>query len=55
MTRFCAAAALALLAIPAFAQDIPARDHTIAVTSTVPVIAGQKSTLYVRERALPSA
>ncbi len=29
------------------------RDHTVTVISTVPAIAGQKSTLYVRERALP--
>ena len=53
MIRFCAVAALALLASPAFADDIPARDHTVTVTSTVPAIAGQKSKLYVRERALP--
>ena len=53
MIRFCAVAALALLASPAFADDIPARDHTVTVISTVPAIAGQKSTLYVRERALP--
>lgn len=53
MIRFCAAAALALLVSPAFGQDVATRDHTVTVTSTVPAIAGQKSTLYVRERALP--
>lgn len=53
MIRFCTVAALALLAVPAFAQDIATRNHTVTVTSTVPAIAGQKSTLYVRERALP--
>jgi pimeloyl-ACP methyl ester carboxylesterase len=53
MIRFCAAAALALLACPAWAKEVPMRDHTVTVTSTVPVIAGEKSTLYVRERALP--
>jgi pimeloyl-ACP methyl ester carboxylesterase len=53
MIRFCAVAALALLASPAFADDIPTRDHTVTVVSTVPAIAGRKSTLYVRERGLP--
>src|ERR1700761_9367006 len=53
MIRFCGATALVLLAWPVFAQDIPTRDHTVTVTSTVPAIAGQKSMLYVRERALP--
>jgi pimeloyl-ACP methyl ester carboxylesterase len=53
MIRFCAVAALALLASPAFADDIPTRDHTVTVISTVPAIAGQKAKLYVRERALP--
>ena len=53
MIRFCAAAALALLISPALGEDIATRDHTVTVTSTVPAIAGQKSTLYVRERALP--
>jgi len=38
---------------PALAQEIQSRDHRVTVTSTVPVIAGKKSTLYVRERALP--
>jgi pimeloyl-ACP methyl ester carboxylesterase len=52
MNRFLVAAAL-LLAAPAFAQEPASRDHTVTVTSTVPVIAGQQSTLYVRERALP--
>ena len=52
MNRVLVAAAL-LLAAPAFAQETASRDHTVTVTSTVPVIAGQKSTLYVRERALP--
>src|ERR1700722_18590617 len=55
MIRFCmAAAALALLAAPAQAQDTWTRDHTVTVTSIVPAIAGNKSTLYVRERALPA-
>lgn len=54
MVRFCAVAAMALLAMPAFAEEIPTRDHTVTVTSTVPAIAGRKSTLYVRERALPN-
>ena len=52
MNRVLVAAAL-LLAAPAFAQETASRDHTVTVTSTVPVIAGQPSTLYVRERALP--
>ncbi|HEY8255123.1 MAG TPA: alpha/beta fold hydrolase, partial [Rhizomicrobium sp.] len=52
MNRVLVAAAL-LLAAPAFAQETASRDHTVTVTSTVPAIAGQKSTLYVRERALP--
>ena len=43
-----------LLAAPAAAQDTSTRDHTVTVTSTVPVIAGKKSSLYVRERALPA-
>jgi pimeloyl-ACP methyl ester carboxylesterase len=53
MNRFVFAAAL-LLAAPATAQETVSRDHTVTVTSMVPVISGQKSTLYVRERALPS-
>ena len=53
MIRFCAVAALALLASPAFADDIATRDHTVTVISTVPAIVDQKSGLYVRERALP--
>src|SRR5579883_1917974 len=52
MNRFLVAAAL-VLAAPAAAQQTLSRDHTVTVTSTVPVIAGQKSALYVRERALP--
>ena len=44
---------MAGLGIPAMAQDVGTRDHTISVVSTVPVIAGKKSSLYVRERALP--
>jgi pimeloyl-ACP methyl ester carboxylesterase len=44
---------LAGLAAPALAQETQIRDHTVTVISTVPVIAGQKSELYVRERALP--
>ena len=42
-----------LLAAPAAAQDTSKGDHTVTATSTVPVIAGRKSSLYVRERALP--
>jgi len=53
MIRFCAVAVLALLACPAWGEDIPTRDHTVTVTSMVPVIAGHQSRLYVRERALP--
>jgi pimeloyl-ACP methyl ester carboxylesterase len=45
-------AALAL-ATPAAAQETTSRDHSVTVTSMVPVIAGQKSMLYLRERALP--
>src|ERR1700744_994156 len=52
MNRVLIAAAL-LLAAPATAQETANRDHTVTVTSTVPAIAGQQSTLYVRERALP--
>ena len=48
---------IALLAVlatsTAQAQETGSRDHTVTVTSTVPAIAGQKSTLYLRERALP--
>lgn len=54
MIRFWVALPLlAGLAAPAAAQDTVSRDHTVTVTSQVPVLAGQKSTLYVRERALP--
>jgi pimeloyl-ACP methyl ester carboxylesterase len=52
MKRFIIAAAL--LAVPAAAQETTSRDHTVTVTSAVPAIVGRKSTLYVRERALPS-
>src|SRR5262249_24121622 len=41
------------LCAPALAQEVGSRDHTVTVTSKVPVIAGKKSTLYVRERGLP--
>lgn len=51
--RLWATMALALLASPVFAAEIPARDHTLTVTSTVPATAGQNVKLYVRERALP--
>src|ERR1700736_181691 len=44
---------LAGLSITAPAQEVQTRDHTVTVTSSVPVIAGKKSKLYVRERALP--
>src|SRR6185295_15499632 len=54
MTRFwMALPLLAGLCAPALAQEVGARDHTVTVTSKVPVIAGKKSTLYVRERGLP--
>jgi pimeloyl-ACP methyl ester carboxylesterase len=53
MKRFLLGA-LVLAALPAFAGDIASRDHTVTVISTVPAIAGQKSTLYVRERATPA-
>src|SRR4029079_18535694 len=54
MTRFwMALPLLAGLCVPALAQEVGSRDHTLTVTSTVPAIAGQQSTLYVRERALP--
>lgn len=49
-----AAVLLAALTAPAVAQEIASRDHSVTVTSTVPVIAGQKSMLYVRERATPA-
>jgi pimeloyl-ACP methyl ester carboxylesterase len=39
---------------PALAQETQTRDHSVTVTSMVPVLAGKKSKLYVRERALPS-
>jgi pimeloyl-ACP methyl ester carboxylesterase len=48
--------ALPLLAwtiLPALGQETASRDYIVSVTSTVPAIAGQKSSLYVRERALP--
>jgi len=54
MTRFwMALPLLAGLCVPALAQEVGSRDHTVTVTSKVPVIAGKKSTLYVRERGLP--
>src|SRR5471032_2845868 len=55
MTRlWTALALLAALATPALAQETSIRDHTVTVTSMVPLIAGKKSSLYVRERALPA-
>ena len=45
--------ALALAALPAMADDIATRDHSVTVTSTVPAITGQKVKLYVRERGTP--
>jgi len=51
--RYFALAAATLLASPVFAAEISTRDHIVTVTSTVPVIAGEQSKLYVRERALP--
>ena len=44
---------LAGLCSPALAQEIQTRDHSVTVTSTVPVLAGKKSKLYLRERGLP--
>jgi pimeloyl-ACP methyl ester carboxylesterase len=48
---------IALLAVlaagTAQAQETASRDHSVTVTSTVPAMAGQKSRLYLRERALP--
>jgi pimeloyl-ACP methyl ester carboxylesterase len=53
--RFATIGALALLlTTPALGQETRSRDHIVMVTSTVPVIAVQKSKLYVRERALPA-
>ncbi len=54
MTRFwILAALLAGFAVPASGVEVATRDHTVPVVSTVPVLAGQTSTLYVRERATP--
>jgi pimeloyl-ACP methyl ester carboxylesterase len=54
MTRFwMALPLLAGLCAPAWAQEVGTRDHSVTVKSMVPVIAGKKSTLYVRERGLP--
>ncbi len=54
MTRFwMLLLLLSGLAWPAFAQESQTRDHSATVTSTVPVIAGKKVKLYLRERALP--
>src|SRR5580765_7775337 len=54
MIRFWMAfSMLAGLCGPALAEDVQSRDRTVTVTSTVPAIAGKKSTLYLRERALP--
>ena len=59
MTRLWMALPLLLglgAAAPADETDlrkVGSRDHTVTLTSTVPVIAGKTSTLYVRERALP--
>ena len=44
MIRFwMAAPLLAVLCAPAWAQEVQTRDHSVTVTSTVPVIAGKKS------------
>ena len=54
MTRFRIVLALSVgLYLPAIADETQTRDHTVAVTSAVPAIAGKKSRLYLRERALP--
>ena len=39
--------------VPALAQETQTRDHSVTVASKVPVLAGKKSKLYLRERALP--
>src|SRR5206468_8529080 len=55
MTRLWMALPLLLaLGAAAPAQETRTRDHTVTVISTVPLIAGKKSSLYVRERALPT-
>ncbi len=55
MTRLWMALPLLLaLNAAAPAEETRTRDHTVTVTSMVPVIAGKKSSLYVRERALPA-
>src|ERR1043165_9531156 len=38
---------------PAMEQEVQTRDHSGTVTSAVPALAGKKSKLYLRERALP--
>ena len=54
MVRFwIALPLLAGLCAPAMAHKVKTRDHKITVVSTVPVITGQKSMLYLRERASP--
>jgi len=55
MTRLWMTLPLLLaLGVAAPAEETRSRDHTVMVISTVPAIAGKKSSLYVRERALPS-
>ena len=44
---------LAMVAATAEAQQTSVRDHYVTVISNVPVIAGQKVKIYVRERATP--
>ena len=51
MKRFAMMLLLGICA-PAWAAEPLTRDHTVTVTSMVPVLQGKKSTLYVRERAL---
>jgi len=41
------------LCAPSLAQQTQTRDHSVTVTSQVPFLAGKKSKLYLRERALP--
>jgi pimeloyl-ACP methyl ester carboxylesterase len=54
MGRFMIVLALSAgLYLPAIAEGTQTRDHMVTVTSGVPVIAGKKSKLYLRERALP--
>ena len=56
MTRlFCAGAFVSLMVVASYADDsntVRTIDHSVRVTSRVPVIAGQSARLYIRERIL---